>query len=121
MTLLRVALLVLVFVASALAQGPPPPSITLAWTLSTSPGVTAQYICRGLGPGLEKYSPNCLVQNIGPTITTYTDNDPLLVRGQQYCYTAEAFTTILSQPSNEACATIPFAPAPQTGLGAVAH
>lgn len=105
--MVRLGMIVMSFTMTLIAETPPP-TITLTWTLSTTPGVTAQYICRGLGPGLEQYSP-CLVQNISPATTTYVDNDPLLQRGLQYCYTAKAAVgTLTSVPSNEACGIIPL-------------
>jgi hypothetical protein len=77
-------------------------SVSLAWTASTSPNVTAYKIYRGTTSG----GPYSLVSNLG-VATSFTDNN--VVSGQTYYYVVTALdsTSAESSYSNQAQAVIP--------------
>ena len=87
------------------------------WTLSTTPGITSQLVCRSTSTGTE----NCAVP-----LTTIANNttasylDTTGVAGTKYFYVLEAcIGAICSVPSVEASAVFPTVPTAPTGLGAV--
>ena len=110
---LVISLLLLASVLPAAAQH----GINLAWSHSTSAGVTSQVICRSLISAQEVCIP-ALATILDNTTNTYLDTTG--IAGVQYFYVLEACAgTICSIPSNEANAVFPTVPSPPTTLGAV--
>ena len=93
--------------------------VDLAWQAPTTGTPPTSYkVFRGTAAGQENATPIAS----GVTGTTYRDEDPGLVEGQDYFYYVKAEANNLdSVPSNEANAVIPFvAPNAPTNLTATA-
>jgi hypothetical protein len=114
----RLLVVLLLFAGSALAQAH---TASLAWTQSTTPGVTGNNVCRATVSG----GPYTLVSPsaFGPA-TTFVDST--VAGGTTYFYVVTAYITASSTPctgvapesvfSTQATAAIPVTPNAPTGL-----
>jgi|ERR1039458_3947337 hypothetical protein len=101
-----------------LAATPTTHGIDITWTLSNTPGVTSQLVCRSTVSGGE---------NCGTPLQTFSDDTTVSfldtggVAGTKYYYVLEAcIGTICSSPTTpEVSAVFPTVPNAQTGVGAV--
>lgn len=91
--------------AQFLAPTNPPPSVSLAWTASTSPGVTNNFIYYGSASG--QYTNKVLAGNTGSFVVTN------VLRGTRYFFVATAVANGLESVfSNEVNYTVPLPPQP---------
>ena len=90
--------------------------INVTWTLSATPGVTSQLLCRSTVSGGEDCS-NPLQTFADDTTVAFLDTTG--VGGTKYYYVLGACVAgICSAPSPEASAVYPIVPASQTGVAA---
>ena len=112
--LLVLAFLTLMVCSQVFAQGP---KVTLAWTQSTSTGVTGNNVYRGTVSG----GPYTLITTTphAPS-TTYTDTTVLSSTTYYYVVTALA-GTVESAYSSQVSAAVPAHPNSPTGVSALAQ
>lgn len=88
-------------------NGPSIPSVSLTWTQSTTPGITANCVYRGAAAGV--YTMPAIYCSVAP-ITAYTDNTVTRGTTFHYAVTAKKASTEGGY-SNDVTAAIPLAPA----------
>ena len=116
-------LLVMVLSASAWTQGPSYPySVVLTWTPSTTNGVTGQNMYRApYTTACGTYAILPAGQNLGPTVTTFTDTT--VANSGTYCYGVTAIGINGKESALDVNSTNPVQinPAPPTNLAATVN